>query len=357
MTLGVNDVRRFAAVNTKIRALKGRMLNNQDYIKLLSKQSVKDIANYLRLNTAYRKVLDTKNIEEIHRGELELILKKYIVLQYEKILHYFTDEYRKLFRILFMRYEIEDLKLYLRALTRGENPKELDELVLYSGIYSTVNHKLLSNTKDIGGFVRSLKGTIYYDILRPYENEDKHKLTFYMEMVLDRNYFRNLYEQVLKLKKHDQEILKELLGKNIDLLNLEWIYRGLKFYKLSPEELINYTLVGGYNLTYEDIKNLCYSKDENQLMVRMIDSKYGFLFDNKDTLDLFMERRIERYLYFQFLSYYKKGRIDITQSIAYIHLLEYEMRDIISITEAIRYGLDNEEAKRYLIRRIEGRDS
>ncbi len=350
-------VRRFAAVNTKIKALKGKMLSNQDYIEMLSKKSVKDVAYYLKSNTSYRRILDSKDIDDIHRSEFELILKKNIVLQYEKLLHYFTGEYRKLFRILFMRYEIEDLKLFIRALARGENPKVLDDLVLYSGIYSTVNYKLLEDAKDIETFVRSLKGTIYYNILGPYEKEDSRKLTFYMEMVLDRNYFKALYEQILKLEKHDKKILKELLGKNIDLLNLEWIYRGLKFYRLSPEELINYTLIGGYYLKYDDVKNLCYTKDENQLILRMINSKYGFLFDNKDTLDLFMERRIERYLYFQFLSYYKIGKMDITQSIAYIHLLEYEMRDIISITEAIRYDLDKEEAKKYLIRRIEGSDS
>ena len=353
----MGGVKRFAAVNTKIRVLKSRMLNDKDYISLLSKESVKDIANYLKEKTSYKKFLDIKNIDDIHRGELELILKKYIVLQYEKLLHYFTDEYRKLFRILFMRYEIEDLKLYIRAFARGENTKTLEELVLYSGVYSIVNHHLLDDAKNIEDFIRSLKGTVYYDFLRPFEKEESHKLTFYMEMALDRNYFKSLYEQVLRLEKHDKELLEELLGKNIDLLNLEWIYRGLKFYKLSPEELINYTLIGGYTLSYDDIKSLCYSKDENQLMLRMKDSKYGFLFDNKNTLDLFMERRIERYLYFQLSNYYKRGRMDITQSIAYMHLLEYEMRDIISITEAIRYKLDKEETKRYLIRRIEGRDS
>lgn len=353
----MGGVRRFAAVNTKIKALKGRMLRNQDYIELLSKKSVEEVANYLKSSTSYRRILDSKNVDDIHRSELELILKKNIVLQYEKLLHYFTDEYRKLFRILFMRYEIEDLKLYIRALARGEDPKALDDLILYSGVYSTVDYKLLGDTKDIETFIRNLKGTIYYNILGPYEKEDSGKLTFYMEMVLDRNYFKALYEQILKLKKHDQIILKELLGKNIDLLNLEWIYRGLKFYKLSPEELINYTLIGGYNLRYDEVKSLCYTKDETELIVKMVDSKYGFLFDDKDTLDLFMERRIERFLFFQFLNYYKKGQMDITQSIAYMHLLEYEMRDIISITEAIRYDLKKEEAKKYLIRRIEGSDS
>jgi V/A-type H+-transporting ATPase subunit C len=41
---------------------------------------------------------------------------------------------------------------------------------------------------------------------------------------------------------------------------------------------------------------------------------------------------------------------------AYIHLLEYEIRDIISILEAKRYGLTLEQTKEYLVRKIEGSD-
>lgn len=352
----MDSIKQFAAINAKVQVLKGRMLTEEDYIKIISKNSVPEIADYLKRNTSYKSVLKNEDTNVIHRGKLEFILKKYIVLQFEKILHYFTGGYRKLFKIMFMRYEIEDLKLYIRALSRGENLEEVKDLVLYSGIYSTVDHKKLITSENIEEFIKHLEGTIYYNSIKPYLSEKGSKLTFYIEMNLDRLYFTKLYEQVEKLDKKNRNILRELLGKNIDLLNLEWIYRGLKFYKLSSEELINYTLIGGYSLKFNEIKNLCYSKDEKQLINRMIDSRYGFLFHHKDTLDLFMERRIERYLYFQFLGYYRKGQIDITQTIAYVHLLEYEVRDIISITETIRYDLDKNQVKSYLVRRIKGRD-
>ncbi|EOD01372.1 V-type ATPase subunit [Caldisalinibacter kiritimatiensis] len=353
----MGSVRRFAVVNTKVRALKGKLLTKKDYNQLLKKKSVSKIAEYLKENTAYRDVLKDIDIRDIHRGNLELLLKRYIVLTYEKLLHYFTDEYRRFFRIMFMRYEIEDIKLYLRALSRGENLRYIRELVLYSGVYSTINHDKIVKSKNIEHLVENLKDTVYYQLLVPFLNEKGQKQVFYMEMNLDGFYFRQLYEQASKLNKTDERVLKDSLGKNIDLLNLEWIYRGLKFYKLSPEELINYTLLGGNYLRYKDIKQICYSKDEEELKKRMINTKYGFLFDNEETLDLFMERRIQRYLYFQFLDYYRRSKMNIMQSIAFVHLLEYEIRDIISLTEAIRYGLDSKETKKYLIRRIEGSDA
>jgi len=349
----MSGFRQTAAINTKVRVLKGKMLKQKDFKALLSKKSVGDVAAYLKEHTSYKEIL---NMDDIHRRDLEQILKKYIVIQFEKLTHYFNGEYRKLFRIMSLRYEIEDIKLYLRVITRNENLETISDRTVYSGLFSTLDYESLIKASSIEEVINSLKGTIYYDALKHYSNESGGKLLFYAEMSLDKLYFRLLYEQAGKLEKKDELAFKELLGKNIDLFNLEWIYRGLKFFKLSPEELINYTLTNGYSLNYKLLKELCYSDSADKLINKVLDTRYGFLFDNKNTLDLLMERRIERYLYFQFLEYYHKGNTGIIIAIIYIHLLEYEIRDIVSITEAIRYGLNKEEINKYLIRRIEGSD-
>lgn len=348
----MGSVKTFAAINTKIRALEGRLLTKEDYNKLISMKSISDIAKYLKDNTAYSKVLKDINISNIHTEQLELLLKKYIVKQYEKLIHYFTNDYKKLFKVLFIRYEIEDLKIFLRAIDREESLTNIKELIVYTGIYSTIDYEALSLSKNLEELIGKLKGTIYHNVLKAYTRESLEKRMFYMEMSLDRLYFKLLSEGIEKLNKRDRDILREVLGKNIDLLNLQWIYRGLRFYKLSPEELINYTLHYGYHLNYKSIKELCYTKNEKELIDKMIDSKYGFLFDNKDTLEIFMERRIERYLYFLFLDYKKREKMNMIESVVYMHLLEYEMRDIISILEAVRYGMDEETAKKFLVRKF-----
>ncbi len=348
----MGNIRRFAAINTKIRALEGRLLSKDDYRNLIAAGSVKEIADYLKDNTAYFKVLRDVDTYTLQVDQLELLLKKYIVGQYEKLIHHFTDEYRKLFKILFIRYEIEDLKLYLRAVNREEDLGAVKELVVYSGSYSMVDYESLSASKGLQELIDNLEETIYYNALKAYVKEDSQRRTFYMSMSLDRLYFKLLSEQIEKLSKEDRNILRELLGKNLDLLNLQWIYRGLKFYKLAPEELVNYTLHYGYYLNYKRIKELCYTKNEDELISKMVDSKYGFLFDNRDTLEVFMERRIERYLYFLFLDYKKREKMNIIESVVFMHLMEYEMRDIISIVEAVRYGMDKDDTKKFLVRRI-----
>ncbi|WZL73468.1 V-type ATPase subunit [Clostridiaceae bacterium 35-E11] len=347
----MGNITRFAAINTKVKVLEGKLLNNQDYVALLAKKDVGEVVTYLKESTTYKEVL--KNIgNSIEVDTLEWLLQKNIVKQYEKLVHYFTGEYRKLFKIIFMRYEISDLKLYLKTVIRGEDLSKAREMVIGSTLYRTMNYERLEQSKNLEEFVEHLRDTAYYSFLKPYLAEEPEKRLFYMEMVLDKLYFKHLAEQVDRLNLQDRKIFKEFLGKNIDLLNLQWIYRGLKFYRLSPEELINYTLYGGYALNYSTLKNICYSKNEKELIQQMMDSKYGFLFDNEDTREIFMERRIKRYLYFLLLEYKKRSQMNIIHSVAYRHLLEFEMRDIISIIEAIKYGLDPKHTKTFLIRKI-----
>lgn len=348
----MGNIQRFSAINTKVRILERDLLTKEDFRNLISKKTVAEALEYLRDNTVYSTILKDKDIHNLTIEEMELLFKKYIVNQYEKLIHFFTNEYKKLFRIMFWRFEIEDLKLYLRAISRREGTKHLKDLVVYSGMYNCLDYDELSTSNSLEELIEHLKGIVYYDALKPYLDEAPEKRLFYMEMKLDGLYFKRLSEQAEKLEREDREILKELLGKNIDLLNLQWIYRGLKFYKLSPEELINYTLHNGYYLHYKTIKELCYSSSEKDLIDRMLDSKYGFLFDNKDTLELFMERRIERFLYFLFLDYKRKEKMNIIETHVYMHMLEYEMRDIFSVLEAIRYGLEEDKIKQFLIRRI-----
>lgn len=352
----MGNPRRFAAVNTKIRALKGNLLKNSDFINLLGKDSIEEIALYLKNETNYREVLEGIDVENIHRGELEPLLKKYIVVQFEKLIHYFTDDYKKIFNTIFTRFKVEDLKVYLRAISRGEDIRKVVDFIDYPSKYGILDSEVLSSSRNVEEFIENLKGTKYYDVLKPYLNEENRSQLFYMEMNLDRLYYRMLKEDAEKLDDDDRKIFEEVLGKNVDLLNIEWIYRGIKYYNLLPEELINYTLLGGYEFNYKDIKELCYLRDVEKFVEAILNTKYSFLFDTKGDVDLFMERRIERYMYFEFLKYLKMGKMDITVSAAYIHLLEYEVRDLISTIEAVRYRLDFEEARKYLIRRVEGRD-
>lgn len=348
----MGNERRFAGINTKIRVLKSRLLKDEDYLNLMEMETVGEQVVYLRDNTVYHDLLeDLVDLEDIQQVESQLY--KYIIIQFEKIIKYFSNDYERFYRALMLRYEVEDLKVYLRAIGRQE--EVASKIRFVKDNYYKIDVDKILKSKNLDEFIENLKGTIYYDALKPYKNEQDDKILFHMEMNLDRLYFRTLKMTSDNLGSVDRKLFEDILGENVDLLNIEWIYRGIKFYDLLPEELINYTLPYGSVFGYKEIKEMCYSSKE-KLIETVLNSPYALLFKEEKDIDLYMEINIKRYLYNKFTGIFKKGKLDLGISLAYIHLLEFEIKDIISILESKKYEISLQDTIGYLVRKIKGSD-
>jgi V/A-type H+/Na+-transporting ATPase subunit C len=64
------------ALTAKVHAMYGRRLTPQNYRELVRKQSVSEVAAYLKQQTAYSPLLRDINENFIHRGQLENILRR-----------------------------------------------------------------------------------------------------------------------------------------------------------------------------------------------------------------------------------------------------------------------------------------
>jgi len=323
----MKNVAKFAALNTKIRVLERELLTNKDYLNLIGLNSVEACINYFLEETYYSKLLEDLKAKDL--SSVENLFYKNLLVKYDKITSFLHIEYRKIFKAIFMRYEVEHIKKYLRKLNQNKTVE-----MLYKNFenakYSDLDYKVLSSAKTLEAFVEHLKGTDYYKIL--YYHLSSEDRLFYMEMSLDIHYFNRLNNEMKKKFGHQKRnTILEILQKNSDLLNIQWIYRGKKYYNFSSEELLNYVLLTGYYFKYKDLKSLCYAKTTQELVNRLKDSKYGFLFKDEENFEFLMERNVERYIYQLFKDLEKVSTLNINKSIGYMHKLEYEMRDIFTI--------------------------
>lgn len=349
----MDKVTRYAALNTKIRVLEGRLLKKDDYRNLLNKKSVPEITAYLKNETHYNEVLHEVNENSIHRSKLENFVKDAQVKDIDKIVHFFIDDYKEFLVTILVKYEIEDLKVVLRAIKTGDTSSIDKDSLVHIGVHSNLKKDTLLQSKSISDFIRCLKDTIYYNYLKSFIDNNNETSLFRIEMTLDLAYFDLFNKRLELVDKNDRKILEHIQGINVDLLNIQWIYRGLKFYNLSPEEVFNYTIAYGYELNRKDIKDLCYTKDIENFIKKIMNTRYSFLFHKENTRDVFMERRILRYQYYNVITdLTKKTDMDISQTIGYIMLLEDEVRDIVSIIESVRYGMPTKEAEKFLIREL-----
>lgn len=345
----MGSVAKFAALNTKLDAISGKLLKNQDYEALMSKESVVEIATYLKENTHYRGVFEDINVDYLHRGEIADILLKRNIALLESLSHYMDGAYRDFLNTLFMRYEVEDLKLIIRALATHEDLQKLKSSFIHSERHAILDFNRLMSVTSIEEIVNLAKDTPYQEAFRNVSEDDLSVREFHAEMNLDAVYFRSLRRRAEKLDQEDREILEDIIGKNIDLINIQWLYRSRTYYQLMPEEILNYTLSGGKSYSFAKMKAIVYADDPKEAIMASLPTRYENLLNRED---IYMERTIYQYLYDLFVKLGRSSQMNISKLTAVTHFLEYEIRDIITITEGIRYDVTPEEMKDFLIRRF-----
>lgn len=341
-----------ACISTKVLAMRARKINDQDYQELINAKDLREVFQYLRDNTYYGEFLQGLDPEDLHRTEFEAHLNDLKVRETEKLMHYLSGEEKIFFQTFFVHLEVESLRILIRGIARNDDLESLRELIVYSQKISKVPFERLLQVKEWEEFKKLLVDTDYYRILEIYKDVRADQDLIMIEKNLDRYYYDLLKNRLQKLNKKQNLDLIVAQRRNIDLLNLIWIYRGKKFYDLSREELIAYSLRGGLELNEKRLMALVNAKDFLEMKELLVNSDYAFLFNHTKTIDLFMERRRERYLYYMYLKLFGEADSGLGRVVAYIRLLDFEIEDITSIIESKRYRMGQAETKNYLIRPI-----
>ena len=323
-----------AAANAKANAMLGKLLKDKDYHELLKLETVNEVMDYLRLHTHYSLIFNELNDDTEAN---EVTMKRHFFRAYEKLYHFYIDEYRDFFKALFMRYEVENLKLYLRALSRNEKLDSIQSHLITSDLYSNLDYDVLNQSTNTQEFLEAIKDTPYYSTLDAFIDDEPTSMVFHMEMVLDRGYFNILYDSIIHLSRNDRKLMLELLGINIDILNVQWIFRGRNYFDISSEELFNFTLNGGKRYDYKALKKFCYmALDDFKKVVSSGD--YRDIFADEDYM---MERAMERQLFYELDNFTKKPGLSIVLPVVLLFKFEYEIRDLFTILEGIKYHANN----------------
>lgn len=338
----------------KVRAMKGKLLKNEDYDALLIKNSVNDVALYLKNNTHYKSELEDISERNIHRGELESILQDAREKEFSRLFKFEKGNNKKFLSVFILRYEIEILKEMLRML-------ENDVLITFSHKTNEYYKKHMSididkliHSQSILQFIDNLKGSSFYDLLSPFNTNQEHLNIFSIEMTLDVYYFNNAWLFLEKfLQKKDKELVKESFGTELDILNIMWILRSKKYFNTPKEIIYAFILPRKHKLKHEQIVDFVEAKDADEVLRLVKETPYRSVFE-KD--DIYMEQYYYRYVNELQRKMSRNMPFSIMSIISYIHSKDIEVNNITKIIEGIRYKLDMNEIERYLIRNGGDRD-
>jgi V/A-type H+-transporting ATPase subunit C len=339
------SVFKYSNLASKIGVMYGRMLSIEDYEELTSKKTVKDVAAYLKYNTHYNDVLSEVNENIIHRGQLEKIFKNSLLDDYFKLFHYVRGNVKKFLRLVFLKYEIEDLKILLRVLNTEHNTKAVRDSLLFLRKYCTIDLDKLAKSKDIQDFILNLKGSKYYNILAPFIVNKEYANIFNIEMSLDLYFFSLIWKNKDKLLGgHDREIITSSFGEEIDVQNILYIYRSKRFHNVPKEIIYSYLIPFRKKLSHDAIVSMVEAKEIEDVMDIIKKTKYAEIFNENN--DHFFDRNFSIYVYKRNKNFMKNEKFSIGLIMAYLHLKEIEIKFIVSIIEGIRYSLPPGDLKK-----------
>ncbi|MCL2351726.1 MAG: V-type ATPase subunit [Firmicutes bacterium] len=336
---------RYIGLNTKIRAMRGKMLNSDDFRTLCSFRSVEEMGRRLQDYPGYGEALSGLEAGDMHRNILERKLILALSEDFSRIYRFITDRKLREFLSGFYLYtEIGVIKLLLCMIydERGivYTMPELSMLVTRK---FRINIQSLMDARTVPDFVEALKGTPYYGVLSGRFGGDSS--LFDMEMQLDLYYYMNLWKLLDEaLDGRNRRVMRELAGTEIDLRNIAWIYRLKNSYAVDTAKLYSYLIPIRYRLTAPGFARMAEAADINGLMGEIAETPYGAAFRDFTSIDEVFYRRMTK-------AYADAARAfpgSLARTAGYIFGKQLEINNLTTAMECVRYGLDCGEARKYL---------
>lgn len=335
-------------VLAKARAMYGKRLTSKDYYDLLNCKSVNEVASYLKNRTHYSNVLSSINEADVHRGQLELLLKQKLFNDFASLARYGVSSGNNFSEYIVSRIEIEQIMHSLMLLSAGKTGEYLYSMPMFFNKHTEIDLLELSKMQNYNDFLKILSSSKYAEILKPLQPEKLFDIDLTM---VETELYTYLYERVFyQLAKNTnrkaKKELTDIFNATIDARNFIKISRLKKYYDAEPDYISKALLPFG-TLTKKQINDMINASSIEDIFNIMKSTKVGkkFAKDNYLYID-------ECYIDVRYKMSRKNIRFSIYPVIvmlSYIFLMEIEISNIVNIIEGVRYNVPSNDIEKMLV--------
>jgi V/A-type H+/Na+-transporting ATPase subunit C len=349
----------YAAINARVRVLYSYLLSGEELARLSQAPDLAALVAALR-QTAYGPYLDTLRDTDLTPEAIIYQIKRRLADAYQSVINVAPPQTRSLFVQLYRYYEVNNLKAILRGIVtgpeRGSDKSLWDRVrpVLFPyGSLSVLPAQAMVESGSVVAAVELLHGTPYYDTLSfAMKRYNAEQSLFPLEVALDLDYWRKLWQEARKLLGQDQGPATRIIGSLLDLNNVMWAIRYRVYQHLSEEETINYTLPFGYHVSDEDIRAIAAGADIPSIVSRLypgIPDVNALLEDLKRGLPT-LELQVKRYLMQQCMAAFVGNPFQVGVPLAYLVLSDLEVQDLTVLIEAKYTDLPADTYRPFLLK-------
>lgn len=336
------------AIIAKTRAKYGKRLNEKDYQTLIGCANVGEVMAYLKTHTHYSMVLNNMSEREVHRGQLETVLKQQLIQDFASVSHYEIATGESFSQFLINKTEVEQLSHFAMLLSSGNTERYVFDLPSHLQAHTKIDLKALANAKDYSEFLSAVEKTKYKKLLEPFKPLNGQELDVPgIENALYSDMYNNLFTIINNhTKGKEKKGLTELFTTHIDLMNFVRVLRLQKYYHLKPEEIRAQLLPHG-SVREAVLKEMCEAHSPKELFAvaahssigkRIAKMEYNYAGEIDRRGDYNYAKRQIRF-----------STVPTVVMMSYFSLAQTELTNIINIIEGVRYNIDPDTIKKLLI--------
>lgn len=329
------------ATVAKSRAIYGKRLTAEDYKELLHRNTVTEIAEYLKRNTHYRTILASIDTTTIHRGFLETLLRRNTYNLYERLCRFQNLGSRPFYRYLVMQREISEIVSCILYLNAKASNDYISATPAYLFDQASFDLMALAHAHDYSQILAVLKGTPYYAILKD-EVPDANGLydCSRIESNIRSHYLKWLIQTIDKdFSGNTAKDLHSLIETQIDLINVINGFRMKAHFNTDTETIEEYML-NFYGRLSRRQQHELYDTSDALDYIRCLEKTY-YGRQMKEMGEALTPETLENTALTLRIKYIKL-KLRQSQSApvslyAVVSLFEAEVQNIITIIEGIRY--------------------
>jgi len=344
----------YAAISARVRAMYSSLLSSQEFARLSDSPDFPTLITQLK-QTAYGPYLESLKEKDLTPQKVDLAIKGRLAASYHSVIQMAPEHARSLLKQLYRYFEVQNLKAVLRAVITDPSWERVQEVLFPMGSMSVLPAQAMVESGSVAAAVELTQGTPYYETLSfAMKRYSAEQSLFPLEVALDLDYWRHLWQEAKKLQGQDREQASRIIGSLMDVNNLMWVIRYKVYHNLSEEEVINYTLPFGYRVRDEDVRAIAAGADLPMVVGRVfpgIPDLNTLLEEPRRGLPQ-LEVILKRRLMEQCLAAFTGNPFHIGVPLAFLVLSDLEIQDLTVLIEAKSSQMPEEEFLPYMLRQL-----
>lgn len=344
------DIAPYAYPNAKIRAMQSMLLGKKKLEELadLDLLNISGTLEETEYTETYRAIS-----EEVDISTIEATLNQNLMETNIKIAGFLPGDAKIFFERYLKRFEIEAIKTVLSGVYAGLPPEEIEKMLV--GPYAE-ELKEIAMSSNVPELVSKLEGSDYgvtlSQVLPDFESSGS---LLPLENALDVKFYQELTEVLITRPSPDSDVIKKLLGAEIDTTNIMMVLRCARY----GCDISDYLIPYGYEISATRLAEIGSSGDVERIVSDLEGTSYhqplyqaleNYMEDRDKSLHVF-EKALDTYYLSLGQSIATKQPFGLGPILGYIVSKAIEIRNLTTIFTLKIEGFSPEEIKEEMVQR------